>query len=192
MRACQLIRLWWHRMKFQLQCSVVLMSMLCVACGNPQNSNMSEQSANSPSTDSQNEQHANANQKIKPAKKLTNDASAVANEAWILINQLDQLIYAENAKSNPDLDGMVREPLRELSTRWRIEVKMTDSVTEGKYALCRKSLNSLDAWARSVQEQSSDRAQKQLNYERDKQYCKDAIENPKYGNTPPKISQAPI
>ena len=178
MRACQLIRLWWRCMKFQS--SLLLISVLCVACGNPQK------------TSNQTDTPTNSTPEIQPAKKLTNDASAFANEAWILINQLDQLLYAENAKSNPDLDSMVREPLRELSTRWRIEVKMTDSVTEGKYALCRKSLNSLDAWARSIQEQSADRAQKQLNYERDKQYCKDAIDNPKYGNTPPKISQAPI
>ena len=110
-------------MKFQVQCSVLLLTTLLVACGNNQ-------------TDSKNDPPP----EIRPATKLTNDASAVANEAWILINQLDLLLYAENAQSNPDIDGMVREPLRELSTRWRIEVKMTDSVTEGKYALCRKSL----------------------------------------------------
>lgn len=162
-------------MKFQVQCSVLLLTTLLVACGNNQ-------------ADSKND----APPEIRPATKLTNDASAVANEAWVLINQLDQILYADSAKDNQDLNEMVREPLRELSTRWRIEVKMTDSVTEGKYALCRKSLNSLDAWARSIQEQSSDVAQKQADYERDKQYCKDAIDNPQYGNTPTKISQAPI
>lgn len=162
-------------MKFQVQCSVLLLTTLLVACGNNQADSKSD-----------------APPEIRPATKLTNDASAVANEAWVLINQLDQMLYADNATDNQDLNEMVREPLRELSTRWRIEVKMTDSVTEGKYALCRKSLNSLDAWARSIQEQSSDVAQKQADYERDKQYCKDAIDNPQYGNTPTKISQAPI
>ena len=112
-------------MKFQVQCSVLLLTTLLVACGNNQ-------------ADSKND----APPEIRPATKLTNDASAVANEAWVLINQLDKMLYADNAKDNQDLNEMVREPLRELSTRWRIEVKMTDSVTEGKYALCRKSLNS--------------------------------------------------
>ena len=60
---------------------------------------------------------------------------------------------------------------------------MTDSVTEGKYALCRKALTSLDVWARETLENNSSVAQKQADYERDKQQCKEAIENPNLGNT---------
>lgn len=84
------------------------------------------------------------------------------------------------------LEEQVRKPARKLSTDWRINVKMTDSVTEGKYALCRKALTSLEIWARETMDQSSSVAQKQADYERDKQQCKDAIEHPQLGNTDPK------
>ena len=57
------------------------------------------------------------------------------------------------------IDAQVRQPARKLSTDWRINVKMTDSVTEGKYALCRKALTSLEIWARSTVENSSSVAQ---------------------------------
>ena len=120
---------------------------------------------------------------IKPAPKLTNDATTYAHEAWTFINKVDGLVY----KKQLDLiDEQVRKPARKLSTDWRINVKMTDSVTEGKYALCRKALTSLEIWARETMEQSSTVAQKQADYERDKQQCKGAIEHPQLGNTDPK------
>ena len=59
-------------------------------------------------------------------------------------------------------------------------------MTEGKYALCRKALTSLDTWARDVKDRSSSSAQKQADYERDKAQCKDAIDHPALGNTSPK------
>ena len=60
---------------------------------------------------------------------------------------------------------------------------MTDSVTEGKYALCRKAMTSLDTWARSTLEKDGEMQKNQAQYERDKAQCKDAIENPSLGNT---------
>ncbi|WP_425917867.1 hypothetical protein [Acinetobacter sp. TSRC1-2] len=120
---------------------------------------------------------------IKAAPKLTNDATTYANEAWKFINQVDGLVYA---KQLDVLEEQVRKPARKLSTDWRINVKMTDSVTEGKYALCRKALTSLEIWARESIDQSSSVAQKQADYERDKAQCKDAIDNPALGNTDPK------
>ncbi|MCG2927051.1 hypothetical protein, partial [Escherichia coli] len=78
---------------------------------------------------------------IKAAPKLTNDATTYANEAWKLINQIDPIVY--DGKKD-EIEEQVRKPLRKLSTDWRINVKMTVSVTEGKYALCRKALTSLD------------------------------------------------
>ena len=63
---------------------------------------------------------------------------------------------------------------------------MTDSVTEGKYALCRKALTSLEIWARATLESSAAVSQKQADYERDKQQCADAIAHPELGNTDPK------
>lgn len=120
---------------------------------------------------------------IKPAPKLSNDATAYAQQAWKLINQVDPYVY--RAQRNL-LEEKVRKPVRQLSTDWRINVKMTDSVTEGKYALCRKALTSLDIWARDILENRHDVAQKKADYERDKAQCKNAIDNPELGNTDPK------
>lgn len=120
---------------------------------------------------------------IKPAPKLTNDATTYANDAWKLINEIDVLVYN---KQVTDIEEKVRKPIRQLSTDWRINVKMTDSVTEGKYALCRKALTSLDSWARDVKDNANNSGQKQSDYERDKAQCKDAIDNPALGNTSPK------
>ncbi|MFM6957425.1 MAG: hypothetical protein ACKOXD_02420, partial [Acinetobacter sp.] len=100
---------------------------------------------------------------IKPAPKLNNDATTYARAAWKLINQIDSIVYN---RQTAEIEEKVRKPLRQLSTDWRINVKMTDSVTEGKYALCRKALTSLDTWARDVKDNSSSSVQKQADYER--------------------------
>lgn len=120
---------------------------------------------------------------IKPAPKLSNDATAYANQAWTLINQVDPLIYSNQIDQ---LEEHLRKPVRKLSTDWRINVKMTDSVTEGKYALCRKALTSIDILAREMIEKTPTVQQKLADYERDKQQCKGAIDNPNLGNTDPK------
>ena len=120
---------------------------------------------------------------IKAAPKLTNDATTYANEAWKLINQVEPFVYRKQLNL---IEDNVRKPLRKLSTDWRINVKMTDSVTEGKYALCRKALTSLEVWARETLDGSSSVAQKQSDYERDKAQCRGAIDNPSLGNTDPK------
>lgn len=119
-------------------------------------------------------------QDIQPAKKLSSDASIVAKQAWDLINQLDKILYAGD---NSNLDSRVSEPARALANQWRIDVKMTDAVAEGKYALCRKSLNSLDEWARSIEATKNASVKKRNEYEHDKALCKDAIENPELGNS---------
>lgn len=120
---------------------------------------------------------------IKAAPKLSNDATAYANEAWKFMNAVDTLVYE---KQSGVLEEQVRKPARKLSTDWRINVKMTDSVTEGKFALCRKALTSLDIWARTVIEGDANAVQKQADYERDKKQCEGAIANPELGNTDPK------
>ena len=117
---------------------------------------------------------------IKAAPKLTNDATTYAHAAWDLINQIEPFVYRKQLNL---IEENVRKPIRKLSTDWRINVKMTDSVTEGKYALCRKALTSLDAFARSTLEKDGSLVQKQQEYERDKAQCKDAIDNPNLGNT---------
>ncbi len=117
---------------------------------------------------------------IKTAPKLTNDATTYANEAWKLINQVEPYVYRKQLNL---IEENVRKPVRKLSTDWRINVKMTDSVTEGKYALCRKALTSLDTWARSTLEKNSAMQKNQQQYEVDRAQCKDAIDNPSLGNT---------
>ena len=120
---------------------------------------------------------------IKSAPKLTNDATTYAQHAWSFINQVDGLVYAQKLDL---LEDQVRKPARKLSTDWRINVKMTDSVTEGKYALCRKALTSLDSWARDVKDNANNSGQKQSDYERDKAQSKEAIDKPALGKTTPK------
>ncbi|MGJ8757384.1 hypothetical protein ACSFV5_06950 [Acinetobacter sp. HC8-3S] len=149
-----------HLVAFLMLCSTVIMT----ACGNSNN-------------------EAEKKVEIKPAPKLSNDATTYANAAWDLINQIDPIVYQ---KQTTEIEDKVRKPLRQLSTDWRINVKMTDSVTEGKYALCRKALTSLDTWAREVKDNPTASSQKQADYERDKAQCKDAIDNPALGNTSPK------
>ena len=117
---------------------------------------------------------------IKEAPKITNDATEYANRAWLLINQVDPILY-DLKKDQIQTD--VRDPIRQLVLDWRINVKMTDSVTEGKYALCRKALTSIDAWARSIIDNEGHLQQRQANYERDKAQCKTAIDQPELGNT---------
>ena len=128
-------------------------------------------------------QDQQAQPEIKAAPKLSHDATAYAAQAWQLINQVDPLVYS---KEMSRLENEVRVPARKLSTDWRINVKMTDSVTEGKYALCRKALTSLEIWARTTLEGAAAAPQKQLDYERDKQQCADALQHPEFGNTDPK------
>lgn len=117
---------------------------------------------------------------LKVAPKITNDATVYAQQAWVLINEVDPMLY--NAQ-NDQITAQVREPVRKLILDWRINVKMTDSVTEGKYALCRKALNSIDSWARAMVENEGQLAVRQANYERDKAQCKTAIDKPELGNT---------
>lgn len=122
-------------------------------------------------------------EEIRPAVKPSSDASAIANEAWVLMNQLDQMLYQQQLThwSTDQREERIHRPLRELSTRWRLEVKMSDSVAEGQYALCRKSLVDLDAWARDFNIESA--AERQATYERDKAICQHALKNPQLGNS---------
>lgn len=120
---------------------------------------------------------------IQSAPKLSNDATSYAHAAWQLMNEVDPIVYHQQLNL---IETQVRKPVRKLNTDWRIQVKMTDSVTEGKYALCRKALVSLEIWARQSLVKDADAHEKQADYERDKAQCKAAIDNPQLGNTDPK------
>lgn len=111
---------------------------------------------------------------IKSAPKLTNDATAYAKQGWQLMNKVEPLVKPDNT----NLEAQVRKPIRELSTNWRINVKMTDSVAEGKYALCRKALNDLDTWSHAIDDKTA-----YSTYLMDKAQCKDALDHPELGNS---------
>ena len=113
--------------RYILSVALVSTALLLQACGNEGSGNQAPE--------------------IKPAPKLSNDATTYAHEAWTFMNEVDPLVYN---KQIDQIEKRVRQPARKLSTDWRINVKMTDSVTEGKYALCRKALTSLEIWARTT------------------------------------------
>ncbi|WP_323127186.1 hypothetical protein [Acinetobacter pollinis] len=117
---------------------------------------------------------------IKPAPKLSKDATAYAKKSWELMNQVEPLV--EN-RALAQIDNEVRRPLRELGSQWMINVKMGDSVAEGNFALCRKAMVSLDTWARAVQAKSNSENEDKLNYLHNKQLCKDALDHPALGNS---------
>ncbi|MDO4223708.1 MAG: hypothetical protein Q4D05_06760 [Acinetobacter sp.] len=164
--------------------STMLMCGFLVACGGQQNKQNSEQTAQANSPATKQATHEQPAQKIQPAAKLSPDATAHAQRAWVFINQAEQLVEQQQKDV---LDLQVRQPIRQLTQDWMTQVKMNDAVTEGKYAMCRKSLTSLDIWARAVLEQSSDIEKKKAAYQRDKALCQDAIEHPDLGNTDPKM-----
>lgn len=135
-------------------CATVVLATLLVGCQKP------------------NEQKV----EIKAAPKLTNDATMYAHQAWQLMEKSEAIVNKQNKDS---IDTQVRKPIRELTTNWRINVKMTDSVTEGKYAMCRKALTDLDTWARESNQNNY------AIYIADKAQCKDALDHPELGNTSP-------
>lgn len=146
-----------------------LCSVALVACG-----------GNQKSTDTQAEQTP---QKIQPAVKLSPDATLHAQRAWQFVQQVENILEQKNIEM---LDGSVRQPIRQLTQDWLTQVKMNDAVTEGKYAMCRKTLQSMDAWARALQDNAQDVDKKRATYLHDKALCQDAIEHPELGNTDPK------
>ncbi|MBF7682390.1 hypothetical protein I2F27_03470 [Acinetobacter sp. B5B] len=121
---------------------------------------------------------------IKPAPKLTKDATQYAKESWGLMTSLDEKLLDGSFKQN-QIDDEVRKPLRELGNRWMINVKMGDSVAEGNFALCRKAMVSLDSVARAIQAQENPSILENTKktYLRDKTVCKSALDNPELGNS---------
>lgn len=151
------------KFRFGCVCTVLASAWVLQGCGN--SSNGTEQKV-----------------EIKAAPKITNDATVYAQQAWDLINQVDPILYQNQTDQ---IAQSVREPVRQLTLDWRINVKMTDSVTEGKYALCRKALTSIDSWARAIVEDEGQLPLRQSNYEADKEKCKGALAKPELGNTKP-------
>ncbi len=155
---------------------VTVVSSALMACGGSQSSSSTNRPAE---TQTPTEQKSG----IQPAQKLSPDATAHAQRAWDFLNQVEPLL---KDKKIDQLDVNVRQPIRQLTEEWMTQVKMTDAVTEGKYAMCRKSLISMDAWARELLQNGSQIEKKQESYLRDKALCADAIQHPELGNTDPK------
>ncbi|WP_244518164.1 hypothetical protein [Acinetobacter boissieri] len=121
---------------------------------------------------------------IKPAPKLTKDATQYAKESWALMTQIDNMLSNSHLNQN-QIDDDIRKPLRELGNRWMINIKMGDSVAEGNFALCRKAMVSLDSVARAIQTQEDSHKieDAKILYLRDKALCKNALDNPELGNS---------
>lgn len=162
--------------RYQLSVMLLLLMSL-TACEQPKSGQQTDVA-----TSERND--ASANRAVVPAPKLTNDATRYAQLAYQLMNELEARMQPSQAAQ---LETTVRRPIRQLSTEWRIQVKMTDSVTEGQYAMCRKALTSLDIWAREVGTQDNASSQAKTNYLRDKQRCANALAHPSLGNTDPKM-----
>lgn len=148
--------------------------MILTACGSSQPQNIK----NPPSNQSTSEE-----KKIKKAPKLSSDATVHAQHAWIFIQNVEPILL--NNPSAEQLEQTIRQPIRQIKEAWLTQVKMNDAVTEGKYALCRKTLDSMDILAREML-QNGKIDKKLQDYQRDKALCQDAIEHPELGNTDPK------
>lgn len=156
-------------------CTCMMMSL--VACGGSQPKTSSETTVST-------EQAPTEEKKIKKAPKLSPDATAHAQRAWAFIQEADVLLA--NNPSTEQLEQQIRQPIRQIKEAWLTQVKMNDAVTEGKYALCRKTLDSMDILAREMLQQGKNIEKKRQDYQRDKALCQDAIEHPELGNTDPK------
>lgn len=121
---------------------------------------------------------------IKPAPKLTKDATQYAKESWALMSKVEIKLFNPHLNQK-QIDEEIRKPLRELGNRWMINVKMGDSVAEGNFAFCRKAIVSLDSVARAIQAQEDSQKLQETKalYTRDKTLCKNALDNPELGNS---------
>lgn len=148
--------------------------MILTACGGSQPQTADQLSSNASTTEEK---------KIKKAPKLSPDATAHAQRAWNFIQAAEPMLLSNPSKEVLERD--IRQPIRQIKEAWLTQVKMNDAVTEGKYALCRKTLDSMDILAREML-QNGKIEKKLKDYQRDKELCRDAIEHPELGNTDPK------
>ena len=114
---------------------------------------------------------------IKPAVKLSTDASHIAQQTYQFILKTEPVLMAQPVDIS-QLEAQVFQPIRQLLLRWNTEVKQSDSVVGDQYTICRGALISLDSWARSIQNQIPGQADKQAIFEKQKSLCEKVLQNP--------------
>lgn len=141
-------------------------SVLLVACGKPEDGKQQ---------DGQGQQADQAYQ-VKPAAKLSTDASAIARETLTYLQQAEPALEQTAAKARPEaLEKLVFAPVRDLLLHWRTDVKQTDSVVGDQYTICRGALMSFDAWARALLERPDSASEKKQVYLNQKQLCTNMV-----------------
>jgi hypothetical protein len=114
---------------------------------------------------------------LKTVKPLTTDASLIAAEVYQFILKAEQSIATLDPATPQQFEQQIFVPANTLLKRWRLEVKQSDSVVGDQYTICRGALVSLDAWARSVLDQSGAATAKQEVFVKQKQLCAQALSN---------------
>lgn len=116
-----------------------------------------------PHPDEKNDNSAESQPKPAP----TNDSYPVAKDVYQFLLQAEPLL----AVKTTDFQKQIYTPIRQLLTRWQLEVKQGDSAIGDQYTICRGALLSLDEWTRSVESDSSSQADKKEIFENQKQIC---------------------
>lgn len=120
---------------------------------------------------------------IKPAVKLSTDASRVAADTNQFLQRAEQIMLTSPVQPN-QYDSQILLPIRQLLLRWNTEIKQSDSVVGDQYTICRGALVSLDSWTRAVQNQTPGQADKQAIFASQKNLCAQAVKDGAYQAQP--------
>ena len=153
--------------------AITALGLLLVACGKP-----------ATDTHHADQQGATASRdqayQVKPAVKLSTDASGLAQKTMAYLQQAEPLLDGFSMATDKVADKEVLEkqvftPVRDLLLHWRTDVKQTDSVVGDQYTICRGALMSFDAWARDLLEHPAGAAEKKQVYLNQKQLCEKVL-----------------
>lgn len=121
-------------------------------------------------------QDAAQKREIKPAAKLSTDASQIARQTYQFLLSTEPLLKSQPVNID-QLEPQVFQPVRQLLLRWNTEIRQSDSVVGDQYTICRGALTSLDSWARSIQSQTAAQATRQAIFEKQKSLCENVLQS---------------
>jgi hypothetical protein len=127
-------------------------------------------------------QDAQQKREIKPATKLTTDASKIAQDTYPFLLRAESVLTAQPVPRD-ELEQQIFQPIRQLLLRWNTEVKQSDSVVGDQHTICRGALISLGSWARSVQDKTASQANKQAIFIKQKNLCKETVQDAEQPNS---------
>lgn len=145
---------------------------LLLACGKPASEGEQQKHLTGQATSNQSGHEA---YQVKPAVKLSTDASGLAQQTLSYLQQTEPLLMQSATSSEDALERLIFTPVRDLLVQWRMNVKQTDSVVGDQYTICRGALMSFDAWARAVIERPQTAVEKQQQYLNQKKLCETAV-----------------